>query len=162
MGCDGRRLKLDRGQPTRDERVRTDFNILKILDGFSVSLKLDQPRSNGSLGGLAQNPIADLNRVVDLLLQTPNRVKCSLTYSISEDDKALINIVVFAVTLVEEIRTILGSNKLGELTVKLAVVAVDELGPMVGTLSLVKVVLLNFPLKVFPVTGVILPLIGLG
>ena len=51
---------------------------------------------------------------------------------------------------------------MGELTVKLAVVAVDQLRSVVGTLSLIEVVLLDLALKVFPVTGIVLPLVGLG
>ena len=114
------------------------------------------------MGCLAENPVADLNRVVDLLLQTPNRVEGSLTDTIGKDDKALVDVVVLAVTLIEEVGTILGGDKLGELAVKLAVVTIDQLGSVVGTLSLVEVVLLDLPLKVFPVVGVVLPLVGLG
>ena len=51
---------------------------------------------------------------------------------------------------------------MGELAVKFAVVAVDQLCPVVGTLPLIEVVLLDLTLKVFPVVSVVLPLVGLG
>jgi hypothetical protein len=49
----------------------------------------------------------------------------SLTDPIGKDDKALVDVVVLAVTLVEKVGAILGGDKLGELAVKLAVVTVD-------------------------------------
>ena len=123
---------MDWGQSARNERIRPDLNVLKVLDGFGVTLQLDETRSDGGLGGLAQHAVRDLDLIVDLLLQSTNGMEGSLSNSVGEDDKALVYIAVAAVTFVEKIRRIPTPNQLGKLAVKFFVVSVDQLSPVVG------------------------------